>query len=50
MSQHETYDPVLRVDEDQSVRQRLPASLRAAGVGAVLVCIVTFIALTLHSI
>ena len=50
MAQPETYDPVLRVDEDQSVRRRMPASLRAVGVGAILACIATAIVMTLHSI
>jgi len=50
MSQHETYDPVLRVDEGQSVRRKLPASLRAVGVGAILACITTAIVMILYSI
>jgi hypothetical protein len=46
----ETYDPVLRVDDDQSVRKKLPATIRAIGVGAILACIATAIFITLHSI
>ncbi|MET0532065.1 MAG: hypothetical protein ABW003_27675 [Microvirga sp.] len=50
MPHSKTYDPVLRVDDDQSVRRRLPASMRAVGVGAILAGIATMIVLTLHSV
>jgi len=50
MPQSETYDQVLRVDDGQSVRRSVPASLRAVGLGAILVCIATMIVFTLHSI
>jgi hypothetical protein len=46
----ETYDPVLRVDDEQSIRRKLPATIRAVGVGAILAFIATAIFMTLHSI
>jgi hypothetical protein len=50
MALPETYDPVLRVDDAQSVRRKLPATIRAIGVGAILAFIATAIFMTLHSI
>ncbi|MBM6593734.1 hypothetical protein [Microvirga pudoricolor] len=44
------YDPALRVDESQTVRQELPFALRVVGLGIVLAGLATAIFATLQTV